>query len=91
MKKIIAAVILAAIPASLYAAIPQDNETITDAEVAGRARICMSLADKSITAEQVINALRLDTIRKQRDFALQCRMFFVGAEVGQRVSQRNMI
>lgn len=86
MKKLLlAAAALVCVPAALYAQqqliVPNDDQDITDTELAQRAVVCANLATDRITSSAVIEAYRLDTNRKVRDFALQCRMMMYGYEL----------
>jgi hypothetical protein len=86
MKKLLlAAAALVCVPAALYAQqqliVPNDDQDITDTELAQRALVCASLATDELQSNEVITAYKLDTNRKVRDFALQCRMMMYGYEL----------
>lgn len=81
MKKLLLAAILAMTPTVAMAAPPADNAPITREEVELRADICIGLYEGRYTGQQVVEALQLDTLRKRRDFALQCEMMIYTIEV----------
>ena len=87
MKALILAAVLALTP-TIAVAQTADDAPITRQELEQRAVVCMRLMQGEITADQVVNALQLDTVRKQRDFALQCQMFLLGIEAGQSLTNQ---
>lgn len=83
MKALILAAALAFAPVAAHAAPPADNAPITDEEVMQRAEICVGNAIGKLTANTVVQGLQLDTLRKKRDFVLQCKMLILGIEAGE--------
>lgn len=55
-----------------------------------RAQVCLWLAKGEVTSEEVIKVYNLDTQRKQRDFALMCRMMELGWNVSEN-ARKNRI
>ena len=81
MKKLILAAVLACVPVAASSQdiiVPSDQQQITETELAQRAVVCAALASGQISASDVVTLYNLDTVRKQRDFALQCKMLEVG-------------
>ena len=91
MKFLLAAVSAATLALTPVAASaqPADTDPITTEEVQVRAMICLKLMNGELTAQQVVQGMKLDTPRKERDFVLQCRMLVMGGLLGQQAAKQN--
>lgn len=88
MKKLILAAALFCVPAAAAAAVivAGDNDEITNQELVERAQVCVGLISGDFDSNKVIAVYKLDTVRKQRDFAIGCKLMQIGYEAA---SQRS--
>lgn len=62
--------------------LPSDEERITIKELQQRMAICLLYVTNQTDPEKIIKFYKLDTVRKRRDWELQCQLAAMGVDLG---------